>query len=65
MLSIKGTLTIHSYFFASNIRSKNFEIISIINIEISQSLLRLKVKSESRVFDIKISRDNHKITTAV
>ena len=38
LLSMEGTLIIHSYFFARNITSKNFEIIQNVNIKILDSL---------------------------
>ena len=48
LLSIEGTLVIHSYFFAWNITSKNSEIILIVNTKTSNSLLRLKMKAPYR-----------------
>ena len=64
LLSIEGTLMIHSYLLARSITSKNLEIIWIVNTDIKYTS-STKIKNSTSFLGIKITRDNNKFITSV
>ena len=65
MLSIEGTLMIHSYVLARSSTSKNFEIIYIVKIKNIRFTSETKSENFISFLDIEISRNNNKFTTSV
>ena len=63
LLSMEGTLMIHSYFFTRNITSKNSEIIWIVNADIKY-ISATEIENSTSFLGIKIIRENNKFMTS-